>query len=64
MKNLTLKEMIKTINEAGIKERERVWTTFWNMYCLGFLTPETWNKFYEKCKSIDMDITDMDRFRF
>lgn len=30
-KSLTLKEMVNTIQKAGINERERVWTTFWNM---------------------------------
>jgi hypothetical protein len=64
-KSLTLKEMVNTyVNEAGVKEREKVWTTFWNMKCLGFIEGETWNKFYDKCKSVDSDVTDMEPFRF
>lgn len=63
-KNLTLKEMVNTIQSVGIRERERVWTTFWNMHCMNFISYETWNKFYAKCKDIEMDITDMEPFRF
>ena len=63
-KNLTLKEMINTIQSAGIRERERVWVTFWNMQCMGFITSETWDRFYDKCKDIPMDVIDMDPFRF
>lgn len=63
-KSLTLKEMINTIHNVGIMERERVWTTFWNMKCMNFITDETWDKFYNKCKDIEMNVTDMEHFRF
>lgn len=63
-KNLTLKEMINTIQYAGIRERQRVWVTFWNMKCMNFIDDETWNKFFDKCKDIDMDVVDMESFRF
>lgn len=63
-KSLTTKGMIDTISNAGVKERERVWTTFWNMYCLGFITRDMWNGFYEKCRGIDMEVSDMECFRF
>lgn len=56
--------MVNTIQSVGIRERERVWTTFWNMHCMNFISYETWNKFYAKCKDIEMDITDMEPFRF
>lgn len=64
-KNLTLKAMVATITEAGIKEREWVWTTFWNMKCMGYISCETWEKFFERCKELEMDINpNMEQFRF
>lgn len=63
-KSLTTKEMVNTIQKAGFNERERVWTTFWNMNCMGFITDEMWDKFYAKCKDIEMNISNMDSFRF
>lgn len=63
-KNLVLKEMINTIQSAGMCEREIVWATFWNMKCMGFITSETWNKFFDKCKDIEMNVTNMEPFRF
>lgn len=63
-KSLTLKEMVDTIQKAGVNERERVWTTFWNMKCMDFITDEMWDKFYTKCKDIEMNISNMDSFRF
>lgn len=64
-KSLTTKEMVNTIQKAGLNERERVWVTFWNMKCMGFITDEMFDKFYNQCKDIEMNVSsNMDTFRF
>ena len=51
MKALNLKNMKETIvnYSADQKEFDRIWDTFYLMSCLGFISQDTWKKFYEQC---------------
>ena len=51
MKALNLKNMKETIVNYSMdqKEFERIWDTFYQMSCLGFISQDTWKKFYEQC---------------
>ena len=57
MKNLNLKNMKETIvNYSGDqKEFDKIWDTFYNMTCIGFISQETWKKFYEQTKDWYVD---------
>lgn len=57
MKNLNLKNMKETIvnYSDNQKEFDKIWDTFYNMSCLGFITLETWKKFYEQTSSWYVD---------
>lgn len=46
--NLNLKNMIQRYYDS--KADQKVWDAYYVMYAMGFLTRETWNKFYEACK--------------
>lgn len=51
-KALNLKNMKETlVNYSGDqKELEKIWDGLHQMACLGFITQDTWRKFYEECK--------------
>ena len=51
MKALNLKNMKETIvnYSADQKEFNRIWDVFYHMSCLGFISQDTWKKFYEQC---------------
>lgn len=57
MKNLNLKNMKETIvNYAGYQENfDKIWETFFNMVCFGFISRETWEKFYNQTKDWYVD---------
>lgn len=57
MKNLNLKNMKETIvNYSGDqKEFDKIWDTFYNMTCIGFISQETWKKFDEQTKGWYID---------
>lgn len=50
-KALNLKNMKETlINYSGEqKELENIWNWFWHMATMGFITRDTWNRFYDQC---------------
>lgn len=50
-KELNLKNMKETIVNYSVYQEEfdKIWDTFYQMYCLGFIDQDTWKKFYEKC---------------
>lgn len=52
MKALNLKNMKETlVNYSGDQqELEDIWVTFHKMATMGFITSDTWRKFYEQCK--------------
>ena len=51
-KALNLKNMKEAlVNYSGDqKELEKIWDGLHQMACLGFITQDTWRKFYEECK--------------
>lgn len=49
-KNLNLKNMVETYKSARC-DMDMVWTTFYNMTLIGFITQDMWVDFSEKCKS-------------
>lgn len=57
MKNLNLKNMKETIVNyaANQKEFDKIWDTFYNMACMGFILPGTWKKFFEQTSSWYVD---------
>ena len=64
-KGLNLKNMKETlVNYCGADrdEFERIWNAFRDMRMLGFITSETWDKFYEQtaswCIDDDMHLID------
>lgn len=57
MKNLNLKNMKETIvnYSSDQKEFDKIWDTFYYMTCIGFISQETWKKFYEQVKDWYVD---------
>ena len=57
MKNLNLKNMKETlVNYSEFQsEFDRIWHTFYEMACMGFISQDTWKKFYEQCKGLYVD---------
>lgn len=47
MKSLNLKNMIEMYYRAYANEK--VWDAFYQMYLLGFISFETWDKFIDAC---------------
>ena len=57
-KTLNLKNMKETlVNYSGgdRDEFERIWNAFRDMRMLGFITPETWDKFFDQTASWCID---------
>lgn len=56
-KALNIKNMKETIvNYSGNNEDFiKIWNDFYNMVCLGFISRETWVKFYDQCKDWEID---------
>ena len=59
MKNLNLKNMKETlVNYSEYQsEFDRIWNAFYEMVCLGFISQDTWRKFFEQCKGWYVDET-------
>jgi len=51
VKGLNLKNMIEEYKNAKCK-MEKVWETFYNMHMMGFISSDTWAKFFDKCKDL------------
>ena len=51
MKALNLKNMKETlVNYSGDqKEFDKIWDAFYQMSCIGFISQDTWRKFFDKC---------------
>ena len=51
MKALNLKNMKETlVNYSGDqKEFDKIWDGFYQMACIGFISQDTWRKFYDQC---------------
>lgn len=51
VKALNLKNMKEAlINESGDnKELYKIWESFRHMTCMGFISQDTWKKFFEQC---------------
>ena len=64
MKNklLNLKNMKETIvNYSGDqKEFDKIWDSFYIMACTGFITRETWEKFFNECHGWYIEETETD----
>ena len=56
-KSLNLKNMKETIvNYSGDQEDfNKIWDTFYQMSILGFISHDTWKKFYEQCSGWYVD---------
>ncbi len=52
VKALNIKNMKETlINYSGEqKEMDKIWDGFYQMACIGFISQDTWRKFFEQCK--------------
>lgn len=50
-KALNLKNMKETlINYSGCtSEFDKIWDSFYQMTCVGFISRETWQKFFDQC---------------
>lgn len=59
MKNINLKNMKETlVNYSGCQsEFDRIWHVFYEMACMGFISQDTWKKFFEQCKGWYVDET-------
>ena len=59
MKNLNLKNMKETlVNYSECQSGfDRIWHAFYEMVCLGFISQDTWRKFYDQCKGWYVDET-------
>ena len=57
MKALNLKNMKETIvnYSMGQKDFDRIWEAFYQMSCLGFISQDTWKKFFEQCRGWYID---------
>lgn len=51
-KALNIRNMKETlINYSGEqKEMDKIWDSFYQMACLGFISQDAWRKFFEQCK--------------
>lgn len=51
-KALNVKNMKETlVNYSGEqKELDKIWNTFWEMACLGFINQDEWKRFFDTCK--------------
>lgn len=51
MKQLNLKTMKETIINYSTTQTEfnKIWDTFYEMQCLGFISFDTWCKFFDDC---------------
>ena len=49
-KNLNYKNMVAEYMNAR-REMENVWSAFFLMKVMGFISDDTWTKFFNKCKS-------------
>lgn len=51
MKALNLKNMKEAIvNYSGDQEEfNKIWDSFYTMACIGFISQDTWSKFFEQC---------------
>lgn len=52
-KTLTLKNMVETyVNyTADQREMDKLWDAYYQMSCVGFIDPETWDKFSDRCRA-------------
>ena len=50
-KGLNVKNMKETlVNYSGMQsELEKIWNTFYEMACLGFISDDAWDKFSAQC---------------
>ena len=50
-KALNLKNMKETIvNYSGTQEEfNKIWDAFYQMACIGFISQDTWRKFFDQC---------------
>ena len=57
VKALNLKNMKETyVNYSGTQdEMDMIWNGFYRMACIGFISRDTWTKFYDKCKGWYID---------
>ena len=51
-KALNIKNMKETlVNYSGNqKEMDKIWDSFYQMVCIGFISQDTWKKFFDECK--------------
>jgi hypothetical protein len=51
VKALNLKNMKETIVNYSetCDEFEKIWDTYYMMTCIGFISQDTWEKFFEQC---------------
>lgn len=51
-KNLNLKNMKETLINYSFNQEEfdKIWTEFYHMTYLGFISKDTWRKFWEQCR--------------
>lgn len=57
-KALNLKNMKETLVnycEGNQVELDKIWHNFYEMACLGFISMETWRKFFDQCKGWMID---------
>lgn len=56
-KALNLKNMKETIVNYSMDQNEfnKIWDTFYEMSCMGFIDQDTWKKFYEQCSGWYID---------
>lgn len=56
-KALNLKNMKETIvNYSGSQEEfDKIWDGFYQMACIGFISQDTWGKFFDQCRGWYVD---------
>ena len=56
-KALNLKNMKETlVNYSGNNEEfNKIWGTFYQMHCIGFISRGTWEKFFDQCRGWYVD---------
>ena len=57
-KALNIKNMKETlVNYCGgdIQEYIKIWDNLYQMACLGFITRDTWGKFFDECSSWNIE---------
>ena len=57
MKSINLKNMKEAIvNYSGDqKEFDKIWDSFYQMACIGFISQDKWIKFYDQCSGWYVD---------